>query len=96
MAISLPWHYKYKGEEVKFILREMAVRKKLLPKDYAWRKKTAFNVGSSTDKLLAKMLQIEDYKDYESKGKFLYKVLQYLFVDGNKLDQLDYKSLLKK
>ena len=74
----------------------MAVRKKLLPKDYAWRKKTAFNVGSSTDKLLAKMLQIEDYKDYESKGKFLYKVLQYLFVDGNKLDQLDYKSLLKK
>lgn len=92
-AISLPWQYKYKGEEVKYVLREMAVAKQLLPKDYAWRKKTAFNVGSSTDKLLAKMLNISDYKDYEAKGKFLFKVLREIFEQGKYYDQLNYKTI---
>ena len=93
-AISLSWQFKYKGEEVKYVLREMAVKMNLLPKDYAWRKKTAFNVGASTDKLFAKMLKIENYKDYESKGKFLYKILHYLFIEGKKINELDYKSLI--
>lgn len=93
LSISLPSTYKYLQDEVKYVLREMAVEKGLLQYDLAWRKKTAFNVGSSMDKLLAKILGITDYKDYQTKGMFLYHVLENMFSSQQPFDEWNYKDL---
>ena len=93
LSISIPSEYKYLQEEVKYVLREMAVERGLLPHEYAWRKKTAFNVGSSMDKLLAKILDIENYKDYSLKGTFLYNVLESMFMENKPVEDWDINDL---
>ncbi|MEK6905426.1 MAG: diphthine--ammonia ligase, partial [Nanoarchaeota archaeon] len=53
-ALKIPDKYKIKGDITKYILREIALQKEI-PREYAFRKKTAAQYGSKFDYALGKL-----------------------------------------
>ena len=95
-SLSIPYAYKYRGQEVKALLREMAVNKKILPHDIAWRKKNAFTTGASLDQLFSHTLGIPHDKTYRFKSIFLYYLFECLFVKDEMLRDIDFQQLITK
>jgi len=95
-GLSIPFELKYKGDEVKAILREMAEEKKLLTEAIAWRKKNAFTTGASLDKLFSHCLGIPDAKNYRFKSIFLYFIFEAMFVNDQERNAIDLQSLIQK
>jgi carbapenam-3-carboxylate synthase len=95
-GLSLPYQYKYRGEEVKAILREVAEEKKLLPASIAWRKKNALTTGTSIDQLFSRCLDIPYVKNYDLKSIFLYFMFEDLFVNDKDPNDIDIQQLIKK
>ena len=95
-SLSIPYEYKYLGDEVKALLREMAEEKKLLPSQIAWRKKNAFTTGASLDQLFSHCLKIPYLKNYRFKSIFLYYLFEELFVLDKHFSTIDIQELIKK
>src|SRR3989344_2858356 len=66
-ALKIPEKYKIKGEVTKYILREIALEKGI-PKEYAFRKKTAAQYGSKFDYALGKLAK---QNKFSSKSAYL-------------------------
>ncbi|MBI2582386.1 diphthine--ammonia ligase [Candidatus Woesearchaeota archaeon] len=66
-ALKIPEKYKIKGEVTKYILREIALEKGI-PKEYAFRKKTAAQYGSKFDYALGKLAK---QQKFPSKSAYL-------------------------
>jgi asparagine synthetase B (glutamine-hydrolysing) len=95
-GLSLPYEFKYAGDEVKAVLREMAEQKKLLPHDIAWRKKNAFTTGASLDQLFSHCLHIPHSRNYRVKSIFLYFLFEQLFVADVPVTAIDINRLIEK
>lgn len=95
-GLSIPYSYKYKGEEVKAILRELATHKKLLPPSVSWRTKNALTTGTAIDQLFSAALKIKHIKNYQFKSIFLYYLFEQFFVLDKTIDEIDINQLIHK
>ncbi len=66
-ALKIPGKYKIKDETTKYTLREIAIEKEI-PKEYAFRKKTAAQYGSKFDYALGKLAK---KNKFNSKSAYL-------------------------
>lgn len=66
-ALKIPDKHKIKGDLTKYILREIALQKEI-PRDYAFRKKTAAQYGSKFDYALGKLAK---QNKFSSKSAYL-------------------------
>ena len=66
-ALKIPGQYKIKGTITKYVLREIAIQK-LIPEEFALRKKTAAQYGSKIDQALGKLAK---QNNFPSKSAYL-------------------------
>ena len=82
----------------KYLLKMLADRNNLLPKENIWREKLRFEQGIASDKMFADFLEIEP-NDYQHKHKYTYEAFRILFAEKvpvNEFDPYDIKRKIKE
>ncbi len=87
---------KISNMEAKYILKLLAEKKDLLPKEIIWRKKVRLEEGCASEQIFSHFLKLPP-NFYRKKHEFAYNVFQHIFsynVDPKNIDLLEIRNSL--
>ena len=86
---SLDPQFKVNGGCVKYILKELAEKLNLLPKEIIWREKVRLEDGMGNNGMFSQFLGLSTARSYKKKDIFTYEIFKLLFQERVPIAEID-------